>query len=99
MATDKGVSIQQDTLSPVDGGPIRTIQVVTPINGVPTTVQMQVIAIADERGVLLGQNEQEDQILLDVLAVLKDVRTLLAQWLGASVVDQTANTTTPGIQY
>ena len=60
---------------------------------------MQVIAIADERGVLLGQNEQEDQILLDVLAVLKDVRTLLAQWLGASVVDQTANTTTPGIQY
>jgi hypothetical protein len=92
-----GVNLQQDTLSNVSGGPIRTITAVTPINGVPTQVQMQVIAVADGNGVILGSQPDYTDLLRDNLAVLKDVRTLLSAWLGLNVTDQTTTPTQSGV--
>jgi hypothetical protein len=92
-----GVALQQDTLTNVSGGPIRTITAVVPINGVPTQVQMQVISIADANGVIVGAAPDNTQLLLDTLAVMKDVRTLLSAWLGLNVVDQTTTPTQSGI--
>ena len=97
MAIEQGVSIQQDTLSPVAGGPVRTIQGTVLINGVPTTVQMQVVVFADQNGVLTAPPPDSTVVLTDLLAVMKDVRTLLSQWLGVGVIDQTVTVVTSGL--
>ena len=76
---EAGVPVQADTLSTVPGGPIRTLTVTVPVNGVPTQVQMQVIAIADENGVILGQPDEPRQLLGDIANILKDIRVMVSK--------------------
>lgn len=97
MAIEQGVSLQQDQLSNVAGGPARTILTTVSINGVPTQVQMQVVSIADERGMLFEAPVNNAVVLEDILAVLCDIRTLLSFRMGLSVSDQTKTPVNAGI--
>lgn len=97
MAVEQGVSLQQDQLTNVAGGPVRTIATTVSINGVPTQVQMQVVSLADERGVLFDPPERNEAVLEDILAVLYDIRTLLSFQMGLSVTDQITTPITPGV--
>lgn len=96
-ATERGIALQQDTITNVDGGPVRVLQGTAIINGVPTNVQMQVVVLADADGRFVPAQPDNTAILLDTLAVLKDIRTLLSFQMGLSVTDQTTTPVTPGI--
>ncbi len=56
--TEGSVQVQPDST----GKKVRTLDVVTFINGVETTVTMQVIAIADEQGRPLSLAKQQETI-------------------------------------
>jgi hypothetical protein len=47
---------------------------------------MQVVAIADESGVILDF-EQQKSLDKEMLACLRDIRALLATWMGNYVMD------------
>lgn len=64
------------------GAGIRTISVTTLIDGVPTEVQMQVIAIADEAGNVI-KDFATYNLQLAQLAELRGIRRLTAMRLGA----------------
>jgi len=96
-ANERGIALQQDTITNVDGGPVRVLQGTAIINGVPTAVQMQVVVLADADGRFVPVMPDNTAILLDTLAVLKDIRTLLSFQMGLSVTDQTTTPVTPGI--
>lgn len=63
------------------GAGIRTISVTTIINGTPTTVQMQVMQIADENGTIISDFASYN-IMLAQLAELRAIRQLLAMQSG-----------------
>ena len=96
-APERGIALQQDTITNVDGGPVRVLQGTAIINGVPTAVQMQVVVLADADGRFVVQQEDPITVLEDLLAVMKDIRTLLSFQMGLSVTDQTTTPVTPGI--
>lgn len=77
--TEQGVPLQSDQLSTVPGGSIRTVTVTIPVNGVPTPVQMQVVSIADENGVILGQPYDPRASLGDMVNILKDIRVMVSK--------------------
>lgn len=88
MAQEQGIGLQSDTLSPVAGGPIRTMLVTTLINGVPTQVQMQVVAIADERGVPFEPPLQAGTYDKNIYSCLRDIRSLLSFFTGVAIVER-----------
>lgn len=96
-ATERGIALQQDTLTNVDGGPVRVLQGTAIINGVPTNVQMQVVVLANADGQFVPVPEDPITALEDILAVMKDIRTLLSFQLGLSVTDQTITPVQSGI--
>jgi acyl-coenzyme A synthetase/AMP-(fatty) acid ligase len=62
--TESQVQVQPDS----SGKKVRTIEVTTYINGVPTVVEMQVVAIADELGnpiSLAPAEETQDALLFE----------------------------------
>lgn len=84
MAQEQGISVQSDTLAPVSGGPVRTILATVLINGVPTQVQMQVVALADERGIPFERPPAAALYDRKMLNVLYDIRALLCNFMGVS---------------
>lgn len=95
--SERGISLQQDTITNVDGGPVRVLQGVANVNGVPTQVQMQVVVLADGDGRLVPVYDDPTPVLTDLLAVMKDIRTLLSFQMGLAVSDQTTTPVQPGI--
>lgn len=63
------------------GAGVRTISAVTLINGIPTTVQMQVMALADESGNVI-RDFASYNLQIAQLAELRAIRKLLAQAQG-----------------
>lgn len=88
---EQGVPLQTDQLSTVPGGAIRTVTVTVPINGVPTPVQMQVISIADENGVIFGQPYEPRQLLGDIANTLRDIRVMVSKLSEMPFVDNQEN--------
>lgn len=83
MGQEGQIPLQSDQLSLVAGGPIRTIIATIPINGIPTQVQMQVVAIANADGIFEDQqNPYINQIQFEILTTLKDIRRIVAQLAG-----------------
>lgn len=74
------IQLQSDTLSNLPGGGVRTLTVNAIINGQPAAVQMQVVSIADANGVVMDLSNYDPWS--DVLHELKDIRRLLAYWMG-----------------
>jgi hypothetical protein len=70
----------------VGTGSVRTVQATVLVAGVPTNVEMQVVALADSNGVpiddVVGASYQ-----LAMLRELREIRTLLAAQQGALVLD------------
>lgn len=88
MATETGVSLQADQLATVPGGPVRFVTMQVPINGVLTTVQAQVVAMTDANGQVLDWSYQpSSNQLADVINELRELRTLIATWMGVPVVN------------
>lgn len=90
--TEAGVSLQQDTLSPVAGGPIRTINVWVPnAAGQLVQVQQQAVVLADPNGVLVADPNpafaQMIVILEDIKEVAEDLRMMMAAFVGTPVID------------
>jgi uncharacterized membrane-anchored protein len=88
---EQGVPIQTDQLTTVPGGPIRTVTVTVMVNGVATPMQMQVIAIADENGVLIGQPCDPRQLLGDIANILADIRTMVSKLADMPFVNNQEN--------
>lgn len=74
---DQGIALQTDTLSPVAGGPVRTLSLMVPVNGVMTQVQAQVVMISDSTGNIIDGWAQYDQWRA-LLTELREIRTILA---------------------
>lgn len=69
-------------IPPNSTGPqVRTIQVTTFVDGVPLTVDMQVIAIADGQGNVIDQFVDYN-FQRRVIEELSKIRELLGNWLG-----------------
>jgi hypothetical protein len=96
---EQGVPLQTDQLSTVPGGSIRTVTVTVPINGVPTPVQMQVIAIADANGVIADNPPNMTGLFSDILDVLEDIRVAVFR-LADMPFSDSANPSTdiPGVR-
>lgn len=90
MATESAVQVAPDST----GKQIRTIEVTTYINGAATTVEMQVVAIADEQGrplsltsqketldLLYAESRLQTEILLRMLAGIDHEKTTRAEML------------------
>ena len=73
---EQPVPLQQDTLSTLPGGGIRTITATVMINDVPTQVQMQVVALADPSGALLAGSTNLD-VLAAILDELREIKSAL----------------------
>lgn len=71
------VQLQTDTIGTAPGGGIRTITATVMVNGVPTQVQMQVVAIADPAGVLIDDFATYN-IQMQTLATLRRIEQLLS---------------------
>jgi hypothetical protein len=63
------------------GAGVRTVSVVTMINGTPTTVQMQVVSIADEAGNIV-RDFANYNMQLEMLQELRAIKRLIAQRYG-----------------
>jgi hypothetical protein len=85
MPNESPVPLQADTLSQLPGGGVRTIVAVVMVNGVPTPVQMQVVTVADQNGVLL--DAPRDDVLREMSNDLKDIRKLVAMLLGVPALE------------
>jgi len=97
--TEQGVQLQSDQLSNVPGGAIRTVTVTIPINGVPTPVQMQVVAIADENGNIAPVPYEPRQLLGDIANILRDIRVMVSKLSDMPFVDnQEGRFDPPGVQ-
>jgi hypothetical protein len=77
---EQPVPLQQDTLTQLPGGGIRTITGMVMINDVPTQVQMQVVTIADPSGALLG--DRGDDVQIAILGELREIRRVLSHMAG-----------------
>jgi hypothetical protein len=77
------------------GAGVRTISVTTLINGVPTTVQMQVMALADESGNVI-RDFASYNLQLAQLAELRAIRRILATV--NNIFDTVQDGTAVGIQ-
>ena len=98
-AIEAPVPVQTDTLT-TNPVPVRMLTVNAFINGVPTAVQMQVISIADENGVVVGQPYDPRQLLMDTLNVLKDIRVMMSKLSDMPFVDSVEGRgDTPGTMY
>ena len=77
-AIESTLPVQTDTLT-TNPLPIRMVTVTVPINGIPTQVQMQVVAISDENGVLFEAPYNPRQLLGDIANILKDIRVMMSK--------------------
>lgn len=89
MAQEQPVPLQTDTVSNLPGGGVRTVVATVLVNGVPTPVQMQVVAIADEDGVIFDSTP--NPTLQDIADSLRDIRRLLGLWLGVHAIQDGRN--------
>ena len=95
--TETPVGVQTDTLvtNPI---PVRMVTVNAIINGVASSVQMQVISLADENGVIVGQPYEPRQLLADILNVMKDIRIMMSKLSEMPFVDnQEGRIDPPGV--
>jgi hypothetical protein len=79
MATEQDVGVINQVTSTV--APVRTIAVTTLIAGTPTTVQMQVVAVADEGGNVI-RDFANYNLQLAMLTELRAIRSLLSRQSG-----------------
>ena len=70
------IPLQTDVLTTLPGGGVRTLTAIVGINGVPTSVQMQVVSIAGPNGELIDTFVPVMQ-LNDILNVMRDIKKLL----------------------
>jgi hypothetical protein len=80
------VPLQTDTITTAPGGGIRTITATVMINGIPTQVQMQVVALADPNGVLVDDHTAA-HIQFATLRELREIKRLLALMAGVPVFE------------
>lgn len=76
------------------GRKVRTLEVETLIDGVPTKVEMQVLALADSAGNVIdcfNDYKAQQQIIRE----LQRMREVLERWLGASTFDATGHQESP----
>jgi hypothetical protein len=76
MATEGAVSVYS-----IGTEPVRIVKVTTLVNGVPTTVDMQVLAIADEQGNIINRFA-DYSLQQQMVNELRALRLSLEQWLG-----------------
>jgi len=76
--------IGKDQTEPGPSGSLtRTLEVQIPINGVQTTVEIQVVALTDQDGNIIGVQQYEDAIWRkEVLQELKRIRIAMGQLVG-----------------
>ena len=81
MAEASPIPLQTDTLSTLPGGGVRTLTVTVMVNGVPTPVLMQVVAIADAAGTVQGDLATEETLhgIFDELRAIRDLLAIIAQ--------------------
>jgi hypothetical protein len=83
MAVEQSIPLQTDTVSTLPGGGVRTVLATVLIGGVPTTVQMQVVSLADESGRLIDLRDLSALARLDELcSTLRRCETILAHVAG-----------------
>lgn len=75
---EQPVPLQVDTITAAPGGGIRAITALVMLNGVPTQVQMQVIAMADATGRTLADLGTLTDPFEAVIDELKSIKRLLA---------------------
>lgn len=79
MANEQPVQLQTDTLSNLPGGGVRTITATILVNGVPTSVQMQVVSVADEFGRLLVPDYDATSKIVMELRRIQELLCIIAQ--------------------
>lgn len=84
------VQLQVDTVAPAPGssstgGGVRTIVMTVPVNGVPTQVQVQVVAMTDGQGNIVD-TFAPDRYEMAILQELRELRKLISSFLGVAPV-------------
>lgn len=84
------VPVQTDTLT-TNPVPVRMLTVNAVTNGVATPVQMQVISIADQHGVIFEAPYDPSPLLLDIVNILKDIRVMMSKLADMPFTDNQEN--------
>jgi hypothetical protein len=86
-APEQPVPLQSDTITPQPGGGVRAVTAYVLINGVPTPVQMQVIAVADAQGRVLNNLPDMYDPFEAVVSELRAIKQLLGQIAQVPIFD------------
>lgn len=78
---EQPVPLQTDTITQLPGAGVRTIIAQVLVNGVPTPVQMQVVAISDANGIIID-NFAQVSLLQAIVSELQQLRTIIATAYG-----------------